>query len=97
MCTKNRKNSLILLSLLLLLSAIYLYPNPTMAQESVVSSISAPGPDPHGLTWDGDYLWHTDGINDKIYKINPSTGDIDDSFNSPGTYPRGLTWDGQNL
>ena len=97
MNTKRRKTTLILMSLLLLLSSVYLYPNPTMGQESVVSSFSSPGTDPHGLAWDGDYLWNADNDDDKIYKINPSTGAVVDSIPSPGTDSQGLAWDGNYL
>ena len=97
MSTTNRKTILILLSLLLLLSSIYLFPNPAIAQENVVSSFASPGTDPHGLAWDGQYLWNADNDDDKIYKLNPSTLAVVGSISSPDRNPQGLTWDGDYL
>lgn len=52
---------------------------------------------PVGLTWDGEYFWVSDEINDTIYKIEPDDGSIILSFPSPGPRPFGLAWDGQYL
>ncbi|MFX1518857.1 MAG: YncE family protein [Promethearchaeota archaeon] len=49
------------------------------------------------MTWDGQYLWNADSVAEEIYKIDPSTGEVVDSFNSPGEEPAGLTWNGQYL
>ena len=42
------------------------------------------------------YLWNTDSISDKIYKLT-TDGIIVANFTSPGTAPYGLTFDGTNL
>ena len=46
-------------------------------------------------------MWVTNTDNDKIYRINPSNGDIIQSINAPGwesgTSPNGVAWDGENL
>jgi len=34
---------------------------------------------------------------ERIYKLNPSTGEVISSFASPDSVPRGLTWVGQYL
>ena len=61
------------------------------------SSIPAPSPHPTGLTWDGEYLWVSDSIAKKVYKISPTDGSIVKSFPSPGRKPSGLAWDGTSI
>ena len=58
---------------------------------------ASPDREPRGLTWDGQYLWLAGDSQRRIYKLNPSTGEVISSFASPNSYPRGLTWDGQYL
>lgn len=66
---------------------------------------SFPSPDgsPRGLAFDGSYLWCAntgDGnsVNGaKIYKLDPITGAIVNTYSSPGTNPFGLAWDGSYL
>jgi len=58
--------------------------------------LSAPGLDPSGLAWDGEYLWSTDIDGAMIYRLD-TQGNIIASFPSPGEFPRGLTWDGECL
>ena len=63
----------------------------------IVDSFDSPSSFPFGLAWIGGYLWNTDYSTDKIYKINPSNGNVMKVFNSPGSSPKGLTWDGDYL
>ncbi len=65
----------------------------------IIYSFDSPGYEPYGLAWDGNYLWHVDSREHKIYKIDPSNGNVISSFNSPGLdrYPTGLTYDGSYL
>ncbi|HDO27434.1 MAG TPA: T9SS type A sorting domain-containing protein [Bacteroidetes bacterium] len=63
----------------------------------VVHSISTPGTNCQGLTWDGSNLWCSDIIFDTIYKLDPDDGAVIHSFASPGDMIEGLTWDGSNL
>lgn len=49
------------------------------------------------LAWDGNFLWFAENDQDKIYKMDPSNGDLVQSFAAPGVEPSGLTWDGENL
>ena len=58
---------------------------------------ASPDSYPYGLTWDGQYLWLAGNNQARIYKLNPSTGEVISSFASPNSAPRGLTWDGQYL
>jgi len=63
----------------------------------VVKSFDTPGPNQGDLAWDGTYLWHADSWYDKIYKIDPSNGNVIYSFDSPDSEPTGLAWDGTYL
>jgi len=63
---------------------------------AIVASFPSPGPDPRGLTWDGEYLWNADATYQTIYKLN-LTGGVVASFRSPGSSPVGLAWDGTYL
>ena len=60
---------------------------------NVEKSFNSPGPTPEGLAFDGTYLWNSDTVNDKIYKLDTS-GKIVSSFNSPSVFPGGLAFDG---
>ncbi|MEE9230177.1 MAG: hypothetical protein V3U86_05680, partial [Acidobacteriota bacterium] len=62
----------------------------------VISSFSAPGTKPRGLTWDGTNLWLADTNTDLIYELT-TTGTVLSSFATPSIEPTGLTWDGTNL
>ncbi len=59
--------------------------------------ISAPGDSSEGLTFDGEYLWVSDWVDQMIYKIDPASGEVLDSFTSPGPFPKGLAYDGTYL
>jgi outer membrane protein assembly factor BamB len=61
------------------------------------SSFASPDSSPRGLAWDGTNLWLAGNSTDKIYKLNPSTGEVISSFASPDSLPQGLAWDGTNL
>ena len=74
---------------------------------AVKDTIPSPGLQPQGLAWDGTYLWNVQDDNDddpeRVYQIDPVTGDtllsfpVPDTGNSSGESPRGLAWDGQYL
>jgi YVTN family beta-propeller protein len=63
----------------------------------VITSFPSPGHSPQGLVFDGNYLWNGDYIDNKLYKINLSTGEPIHYFDSPGNSPRGLAFDGNYL
>lgn len=50
---------------------------------------------PHGLAWDGSYLWVC-RYADKICKLT-TNGTVQKSFAAQGDYSTGLTWDGSYL
>ncbi len=52
---------------------------------------------PSGLAWDGQYLWSANWDSQRIYQLNPVTGEIVKFISSPGRQPLGLAWDGQYL
>lgn len=63
----------------------------------IIHTISTPGGNCQGLTWDGNYLWTSDIASNMIYKLDPVDGSVINLFASPGTYSEGLAWDGNYL
>lgn len=47
--------------------------------------------------WDGSALWIGENFNSRIYKIDPSTGNVLSSFYGPDSNPWGLAWNGVEL
>lgn len=63
----------------------------------VEQRLSAPGPRPHGLAWEGRYLWHGDGDLNAFYKFDLDSGQIVEKIQLADTDPlaHGLTiWQG---
>ncbi|MCD4682833.1 MAG: T9SS type A sorting domain-containing protein [Bacteroidales bacterium] len=52
---------------------------------------------PHGITWDGQYLWTNNFGPKTITKIDPENGQVLHTIPAPGEKSIGLTWDGQHL
>jgi len=71
----------------------------TLVNHKLVVKTYFASPDiyPRGLAWDGTNLWLSVGDAKKIYRLNPTTGEVISSFGSPDAIPRGLAWDGTNL
>jgi len=63
----------------------------------VKKELNTPGHFTTGLTFDGKYLWTADRKDDKLYCINPETGEVIRSIPSPAYWPMGLAWDGKTL
>ncbi|MEZ5293493.1 MAG: hypothetical protein R2745_20590 [Vicinamibacterales bacterium] len=58
---------------------------------------STPGPRPHGLAWEGRYLWHNDGDLNAFFKFDVESGRIVERITLADTDPlsHGLTiWEG---
>ncbi|MEW5825745.1 MAG: PKD domain-containing protein [Candidatus Bipolaricaulota bacterium] len=53
--------------------------------EGIVATLSAPGPDPTGLAYDGAWLWISDASTRRIYKVRPADGYVLSSFDAPGS------------
>ncbi len=63
----------------------------------VEQRLSAPGPRPHGLAWEGPYLWHGDGDLNAFFKFDLASGQIVEKIQLADADPlaHGLTiWDG---
>ena len=63
----------------------------------VEQRLSAPGPRPHGLAWEGRYLWHGDGDLNAFFKFDLDTGQIVEKIQLGNGDPlaHGLTiWEG---
>ena len=64
---------------------------------AIFDSFSSPGATPMGMTYDGLYLWNLDATDDKLYKLDPDTGAVEDSFDLvyTGHEIRGVAYDGE--
>jgi len=69
----------------------------TVSAIPAVKEFDSPGEFPTGLTWDGEYLWVTSFISERIYKVDPDDGRVIESFSSPDSDPEGLAWDGNYI
>ena len=83
--------------LIVFLFILLTLPVTTMAQ-FVVKELNAPGTEPRGVAWDGQYLWCADLAKDSLYKIDPSSGQILHiiPFDFDLTYGGGTTCDGDS-
>lgn len=48
--------------------------------KSVVLTLNAPSGDIAGLGWDSGELWAVDALNKNVYRLDPSSGNIIESF-----------------
>jgi len=71
--------------------------DPTTGQ--VLSTLTAPGPQPWGMTFDGTNLWVVDFAEKRISKVDPTTGAELASFPTPDPVggAKGVAWDGTHL
>jgi hypothetical protein len=60
-------------------------------------SLHLPGPAAQGIAWDGKQILVVDGETKKLYKLDPYTGRVFQSFNLKLKKPKGLTFDGELL
>lgn len=51
---------------------------------------------PHGITFDGEFLWLVDRKAKEIVRVNQDGAELK-RIPYPGSSPTGLTWDGENL
>lgn len=61
--------------------------------KAIVSTLDSPDTNISGLAWGDDALWAMDALTDSVFKINPETGEILDSFyfsHAVTTVPTGL-------
>ena len=62
----------------------------------ILKEFSSPGPQPWGMTYDGEYLWVVDFALQTISKVSPDTGEALETYSTPSAC-KGVTWDGINL
>jgi len=63
----------------------------------VEKRLQAPGPRPHGLAWEGQYLWHGDSDYKAFFKFDTDSGEIVEKVQlaADDPLPHGLTiWNG---
>jgi hypothetical protein len=65
-----------------------------LADEAVLPS---PDADPAGVAWDGASLWVAGRKSKRIFRIDPGTGKVLESFSAPGRFPTCLAADGRHL
>ncbi len=47
----------------------------------------------NGMAWDGEHLWVSDkDLNDRIFKVDPTNGQVICWINTPGDETWGMTW-----
>jgi len=59
---------------------------------TVITVLKSPGPNPQGLTWDGEHLWCSDRDDRKISRINVEDGSVLFSIEFDGELA-GTAWD----
>jgi hypothetical protein len=60
-----------------------------------IQTAPAPGTNPTGMVWDGNYLWSSDGATGLLYKHSPDLRVIE-TMKSIVPAPAGLGWDGRD-
>jgi DNA-binding beta-propeller fold protein YncE len=69
----------------------------------LITAFAAPDSAMRGLAFDGQYLWAAnsgDGnsmFGPKIYRLDPDSGTVINTYSGLSNYPCGLAWDGQYL
>jgi Zinc carboxypeptidase len=61
------------------------------------TSFETPSYNPKGLVYDGTFFWVVDDYNNRLYKINASTGVTVSSCQTPWSRPNGLAYNGGSL
>ena len=66
---------------------------------AVLQQFTAPGPQPWGMTFDGEHLWLVDFAEKRISKIDPANGQELATFPTPDRVGgcKGVAWDGSYL
>lgn len=57
------------------------------AESNVLTTFNSPETYPMGVEWYENILLVTSITNDKIYKVDPTNGEVISSFDSPGSGP----------
>jgi hypothetical protein len=67
--------------------------------EELKAEAVLPSPDanPAGLAWDGTHLWVAGRQAKRIYRVDPGSGAVRESFPAPGRFPTCLVWDDGRL
>ena len=68
----------------------------TATDGEILKKLALPGPNPQGLTFDGDNLWVADRDERKIFKLDPENGQVLFSIAFDGELA-GTAWDGKHI
>jgi DNA-binding beta-propeller fold protein YncE len=63
----------------------------------ITKQIAAPSPCATGMAFDGEAFWTADRDTDKLYRIDPASGQVLASMDAPGYFCTGMAWDGRTL
>ena len=82
--------------LMLLMCLFTILPLASQAQ-FVVKEFDAPGSEPRGLAWDGQYLWCADCIDDSVFQMDPASGQVVHTtyFDFNTSNGGGVAWDSE--
>jgi len=64
---------------------------------SVARQLASPSPCATGMAFDGKAFWTVDRQTDKLYRIDPASGEVLATLTAPGYFCTGLAWDGKYL
>jgi hypothetical protein len=73
---------------------------PCHAESQVVLTLDAPDTQITGLGYGGGSLWAVDRVSEYVYRLNPSTGAVEDSWycsNNGSRVPTGMTFANNNV
>jgi PKD repeat protein len=78
------------------------YPDPSQIYKvtnsgSILQQFTAPDNQPWDLCIENENLWMADYWGDALYKIDPNSGELLETYDSEGIKPSGIVWDGQYL
>ena len=88
MFTNTQKR--VISNFVLLIIAVFSVLNLQATFGQVLKTFKTPATHPTGMTFDGNYIWLTDNMTYKIYRINPDNGEVVKTIKSPGFDPVGL-------
>jgi hypothetical protein len=63
----------------------------------ILRHFDAPSGFVEDLAFHGTHLWLADRETEKVYRLDPNTGEVLGHFDAPASYPEGLAFDGTHL
>ena len=63
---------------------------------AIVGGIPSPGTGAAGVAWDGQSLWETDWVSDRLYELDPESGEVRSKYELPIGTAGGISFDPRN-